>query len=131
MPAVFLGRLFDLGYFRVPFGLGSAGLVITTLLIAECNQYWQFLLAQGILVGVCPVLFLSIRCISILIAVRSAHVRHMLWSTNRVDGALVQAATRPRCLLHGPGRTDWWSNFPCCGPPAHSEGRVGHSHLLF
>ena len=57
MPAVFVGRLFDLGYFRVLFGLGSVGFVMTTLLIAECNQYWQFLLAQGIFVGVRPVLF--------------------------------------------------------------------------
>jgi len=52
MPAVVVGRVFDLGYFRSIFLTGSVGLVVSTFIIAECKVYWQFLLVQGILVGV-------------------------------------------------------------------------------
>ncbi|KAF9020820.1 MFS general substrate transporter [Hymenopellis radicata] len=51
LPGLFAGRLFDLGYFR-PLLLGcSALLVIATFLVAECHEYWQFLLCQGFAVG--------------------------------------------------------------------------------
>ncbi|KAF8900548.1 MFS general substrate transporter [Mucidula mucida] len=51
LPALFAGRLFDLGYFR-PLLLGcSALLVVATFLVAECHEYWQFLLCQGFAVG--------------------------------------------------------------------------------
>jgi len=51
-PGVLVGRLFDLGHFRLPYFVGSMGVVATTVLIAECKQYWQFLLVQGVLLGV-------------------------------------------------------------------------------
>ena len=51
-PGVLVGRLFDLGHFRLPYFVGSMGIVTTTLLVAECKQYWQFLLVQGVLFGV-------------------------------------------------------------------------------
>ncbi|GLB34492.1 putative monocarboxylate [Lyophyllum shimeji] len=51
MPAVLIGRLFDLGWFKLPYAIGSVGLVLSAFLIAQCTTYWQFILAQGLLVG--------------------------------------------------------------------------------
>ena len=51
-PAILIGRLFDLGYFRSIFLTSSAFLVAATFLVAECHVYWQFLLCQGLVVGV-------------------------------------------------------------------------------
>ena len=51
-PALISGRLFDIGYFRLPLLIASANLVLCTLLIAECHEYWHFLLCQGFGVGV-------------------------------------------------------------------------------
>ncbi|KAK0453092.1 hypothetical protein EV421DRAFT_1897118 [Armillaria borealis] len=53
MPGIIVGHLFDIGYFRVPFILATILLVISTFLIAECSQYWHFLLCQGFAIGVC------------------------------------------------------------------------------
>lgn len=52
VPGVVTGRLVDLGYFRVPFGVGTIIVVVATFLVAQCTKYWQFLLCQGILLGV-------------------------------------------------------------------------------
>ena len=52
LPGLVVGRLFDLGYFRLVFLISSGVLVGATFLTAQCTQYWQFLLCQGILVGV-------------------------------------------------------------------------------
>ncbi|KAH0826860.1 major facilitator superfamily domain-containing protein [Lanmaoa asiatica] len=52
------GRLFDIGYFKIPYFIASCLLIICTFLIAECTAYWQFFLAQGLGVGLaCGVLF--------------------------------------------------------------------------
>ncbi|THH04419.1 hypothetical protein EW146_g10183 [Bondarzewia mesenterica] len=51
LPALVTGRLFDLGYFKIPYIFASAVLITATFLIAECKVYWQFLLAQGFAVG--------------------------------------------------------------------------------
>ncbi|KAH9981764.1 MFS general substrate transporter [Russula compacta] len=50
-PALFTGRLFDIGYFRVPIIIASMNLVLCTFLIGECHKYWHFLLCQGFGVG--------------------------------------------------------------------------------
>ncbi|KAJ7496834.1 major facilitator superfamily domain-containing protein [Mycena latifolia] len=52
IPAVISGHYFDRGHFRVPFLVASAGLVVATFLVAQCTQYWHFLLCQGFLVGI-------------------------------------------------------------------------------
>jgi nitrate/nitrite transporter NarK len=46
-----MGRLFDLGYFKIPCFAASCVFVACTFLIAECTQYWQFFLAQGLGMG--------------------------------------------------------------------------------
>jgi len=52
LPALISGRLFDIGYFKVALLVSSIILVACTFLIAECTEYWQFLLCQGIGIGV-------------------------------------------------------------------------------
>lgn len=44
--------MFDKGYFKGPLLCASALLVTGTFLIAECTEFWQFMLCQGIAVGV-------------------------------------------------------------------------------
>ncbi|KAI6043389.1 MFS general substrate transporter [Pisolithus marmoratus] len=51
LPGLATGRMFDLGYFRIPYFVASCGLILCTFLTAECKQYWQFLLVQGLFTG--------------------------------------------------------------------------------
>ncbi|KAI6035994.1 MFS general substrate transporter [Pisolithus microcarpus] len=51
LPGLVTGRLFDLGHFKIPYFLASCGLIVCTFLTAECKQYWQFFLAQGLFTG--------------------------------------------------------------------------------
>lgn len=44
--------MFDLGYFKLPFFFASCLLVAATFLVAQCTEYWHFLLCQGFAVGV-------------------------------------------------------------------------------
>ncbi|KAG1734343.1 MFS general substrate transporter [Suillus lakei] len=53
LPALAAGRLFDLGYFKIPFFAASSVLVACTFLTAECTQFWQFFLTQGVGMGMC------------------------------------------------------------------------------
>ncbi|KAJ4466245.1 major facilitator superfamily domain-containing protein [Lentinula aciculospora] len=58
LPALFSGRLFDLGIFKIPF-LGASILVVTcTVLVGQCTQYWHFFLCQGVALGIgCGMVF--------------------------------------------------------------------------
>ncbi|KAK0467810.1 major facilitator superfamily domain-containing protein [Desarmillaria tabescens] len=57
-PGLIVGHLFDIGYFRIPFILATILLVVSTFLIAECSQYWHFLLCQGFAIGLaCGTIF--------------------------------------------------------------------------
>lgn len=51
-PGIFMGRLFDIGYFEIPTFVASATLIVLTFLVAQCTEYWQFLLCQGLASGV-------------------------------------------------------------------------------
>ncbi|KAF8128735.1 MFS general substrate transporter [Boletus edulis] len=51
LPGLVTGRLFDIGYFKIPYLFASCLLVACTFLVAECKVYWQFLLAQGLGIG--------------------------------------------------------------------------------
>ncbi|KAN0094728.1 Major facilitator superfamily domain containing protein [Tylopilus felleus] len=58
LPGLVTGRLFDIGYFKIPYLLASCLLIACTFLVAECKVYWQFLLVQGIGIGLaCGILF--------------------------------------------------------------------------
>ncbi|KAJ7186131.1 major facilitator superfamily domain-containing protein [Mycena filopes] len=57
-PGLITGRLFDLGYFKVPFFIASCLLVLSTFLVAQCTQYWHFVLCQGLATGLsCGLIF--------------------------------------------------------------------------
>lgn len=76
----FTGRLTDAGYFRAIFLAGSIFQLIGIFCTSACTEYWQFMLAQGICIGIgngflfCPSLallstyFLQRRSIAIGIA---------------------------------------------------------------
>jgi len=51
-PGIFVGKLFDMGYFRLPFMLANAVLILATFLVAECTAFWQVVLCHGVLTGV-------------------------------------------------------------------------------
>ncbi|KAJ7087713.1 major facilitator superfamily domain-containing protein [Mycena crocata] len=51
LPALVTGRLFDLGYFKIPYLAASSTLVLSAFLVAECTKYWHFILCQGLLTG--------------------------------------------------------------------------------
>ncbi|KAG2349997.1 MFS general substrate transporter [Suillus weaverae] len=53
LPALATGRMFDLGYFKIPFLTASCVIVVSAFLTAECTQFWQFFLVQGLSLGVC------------------------------------------------------------------------------
>ncbi|KAF5367715.1 hypothetical protein D9758_009834 [Tetrapyrgos nigripes] len=51
LPGLVVGRLFDVGYFRIISISSSILLLVSTFLVAECTVYWQFLLCQGFATG--------------------------------------------------------------------------------
>lgn len=57
-PALISGRLFDLGYLHSTLIFASTILVACTFTIAECHEFWQLLLLQGIGIGIsCGLVF--------------------------------------------------------------------------
>ncbi|KAF8217286.1 major facilitator superfamily domain-containing protein [Mycena galopus ATCC 62051] len=52
VPALLAGRLFDIGYYRIPFAAGSILIVLKSFLVPHCKVYWHFLLCQGFGVGI-------------------------------------------------------------------------------
>lgn len=51
LPSIFVGRLFDLGYYKIPYAFWSLVLIACTFIIPLCTKYWHFLLCQGFAVG--------------------------------------------------------------------------------
>lgn len=50
-PAIFAGRLFDLGFFRPLFTVGCVLLVFSQMMVSLCSSYYQLFLAQGVGLG--------------------------------------------------------------------------------
>lgn len=48
----FTGRLTDAGYFRAVFLTGSVFQIAGIFLTSICKEYWQFMLAQGLCIGI-------------------------------------------------------------------------------
>lgn len=48
---VFAGPLYDHGYLRTLILVGSVLVVFGMLMTGLCSQYWQLILAQGVVVG--------------------------------------------------------------------------------
>ncbi|KAF8606219.1 MFS general substrate transporter [Ceratobasidium sp. AG-I] len=51
LPGLLTGRLFDLGHYHIPQFIAATFVIIGAFLTAECHEYWQFLLCQGIVIG--------------------------------------------------------------------------------
>ncbi|TFK91772.1 MFS general substrate transporter [Polyporus arcularius HHB13444] len=51
IPGLVVGRIFDMGYTKIPLSAAGAVLVLATFLTAQCTVYWHFLLCQGIAMG--------------------------------------------------------------------------------
>jgi MFS transporter, MCT family, solute carrier family 16 (monocarboxylic acid transporters), member 10 len=51
------GRLLDIGYLRAPLLVASVSLVFCLFMTAQCTQYWQFMLSQGVTLGVCMLVY--------------------------------------------------------------------------
>ncbi|KAL7417054.1 major facilitator superfamily domain-containing protein [Mrakia frigida] len=51
LPAVIMGRLFDTGTFIVPYTISALTYTVSVILIAQCKEYYQFVLCQGVLLG--------------------------------------------------------------------------------
>ncbi|KAJ7917771.1 MFS general substrate transporter [Mycena leptocephala] len=52
LPGIVVGRLFDVGVFRIPFSVGSTLIVLATFLVPLCRVYWHFVLCQGLAIGI-------------------------------------------------------------------------------
>lgn len=52
-PALATGRMFDLGYFKIPCFAASCVIVASAFITAECTRFWQLFLVQGLGLGVC------------------------------------------------------------------------------
>ncbi|GJE91214.1 MFS general substrate transporter [Phanerochaete sordida] len=52
LPGAVTGYVFDRGYFQSSLVCSSIVYVTSSFLIAECRRYWQFLLCQGLALGV-------------------------------------------------------------------------------
>ncbi|KIM54500.1 hypothetical protein SCLCIDRAFT_370864 [Scleroderma citrinum Foug A] len=51
VPALFTGRLLDLGYYNVPLAINSLIYVAALFLVAECKTFLQVILCQGVATG--------------------------------------------------------------------------------
>ncbi|KAF8887426.1 major facilitator superfamily domain-containing protein [Mucidula mucida] len=65
LPGLVAGRLFDLGFFRISLISSCAAMTIFNFLTAECVHYWQFLLCQGVALGLAAGC-IYIPCISVM-----------------------------------------------------------------
>ncbi|KAH7883138.1 MFS general substrate transporter [Phlebopus sp. FC_14] len=52
VPALFTGRLLDLGYYNGPLAISSILYVVVLFLVAECKTFWQVVLCQGVATGI-------------------------------------------------------------------------------
>ena len=49
---IFTGPLYDLGYLHSLVNIGTFAIVFGMMMTSICHEYWQFVLAQGVVVGI-------------------------------------------------------------------------------
>ena len=49
---IFTGPLYDLGYLHSLVNVGTFAIVFGMMMTSICHEYWQFVLAQGVVVGI-------------------------------------------------------------------------------
>ncbi len=99
MPGLIFGRLFDMGYLRLPVAVASALLVLCTFLTAQCTEFWHFLLCQGFGIGV-SFSFLATTC-SLTSLSGTVRKRDRIYRSGRYHPSLVQQEARTCIRLHG------------------------------
>jgi hypothetical protein len=128
MPGLLVGRIFDRGYLRIPVGIASAGLITSTFLIAECTEYWHFLLCQGFFVGVRSLDLhakkgnntrLNLNDSFLAIEWRNYHIRL------EHPSALVHNKKRFCFIFDDYWCKLWWRGVSHCSAKTHSSYRVG------
>jgi len=121
IPGLFIGRLFDLGYLKLPYFIASCLLLTCVFLTAECTKYWQFFLAQGLGGGVSSIL---VSAFPIHNLVSIACERNLIWSSNGGRPSLVfeeeWLGSRGHCCRIGV----WWDGFSDCRAKPHTTCRV-------
>ena len=118
IPGLFIGRLFDLGYLKLPYFIASCLLLTCVFLTAECTQYWQFFLTQGLGGGVGSLL-LSAACEWNLIWTSSGGYPSLVFEEEQVG------SQGPCCRI-----VDWQDNFPYCREKPHTTCRVSIECVL-
>ncbi|CAE6453928.1 unnamed protein product [Rhizoctonia solani] len=103
LPGLLTGRLFDLGYYRAPQMSAAALLVIGTFLAAECHEYWQFLLCQGIAIGLASGFLFgpTIAVVSHWFRARRGLALGVLASGSSIGGTVIPIAVRKLIPLVG------------------------------
>ncbi|CAE7169739.1 unnamed protein product [Rhizoctonia solani] len=96
LPGLVTGRLFDLGHYRIPQLCAAALLVIGTFLAAECHEYWQFLLCQGIAIGLASGFLFgpTIAVVSHWFRARRGLALGVLASGSSIGGTVIPIAVR-------------------------------------
>ncbi len=123
LPGLLAGRLFDLGYFHSLFAACSLLLVVATLLVAECHEYWQLLLCQGFAVGVGAIyLYLFV---DVLIQTNClAGVRRNYEPHNRGTVSLVQEKAEACPGVDGSWLVPWRDRHTHCNQEFTTSRRV-------
>ncbi len=49
---IITGPLYDLGYLHSMVNVGTFAIVFGMMMTSLCHKYWQFVLAQGVIVGI-------------------------------------------------------------------------------
>lgn len=49
---IFVGPIYDAGFFRTLLTVGSSLVVLGTVFQSLSTQYWQFIITQGVMVGI-------------------------------------------------------------------------------
>ncbi|CUA69039.1 putative transporter MCH4 [Saccharomyces cerevisiae S288c] [Rhizoctonia solani] len=96
LPGLVTGRLFDLGHYRIPQLFAAALLIIGTFLAAECHEYWQFLLCQGIAIGLASGFLFgpTIAVVSHWFRARRGLALGVLASGSSIGGTVIPIAVR-------------------------------------
>ncbi|OAA54526.1 Major facilitator superfamily domain, general substrate transporter [Niveomyces insectorum RCEF 264] len=91
---VVTGPLFDLGYFNLLLWTGSVLVVFGMMMTSLCTQYWQVMLAQGLVVGIgFGCLFVpSVAIVSTYFTTRKAFATGIAASGSSLGGVLYSIA---------------------------------------